>query len=106
MFHELVKFEQKQVTDPVIASFLRMKTSKLTSQNGDSWLFVLQESADDLYHDHYCYRCGRHLPYPVQTCVYCGTKVNSTVYTPNNDSSIMPTTGMWYHWTIDGELLR
>ncbi|MCR5004927.1 MAG: hypothetical protein K6A77_03370 [Clostridiales bacterium] len=105
-FHEIIRFEQKQVTDPVIASFLRLKPEYLTGNEDDaSSMFVLAADTN-LWNEHYCYMCGRELPFSYQTCPYCGTKVNSSLYYAGDYTKLPPNVGMANLWTIDGELLR
>lgn len=104
-YHEVIKFEQRIVKDPVIASFLRMKTEYLVGSDSTYSLFVLQAD-QDVYQEHYCYMCGRTLAFPCQTCPYCGTKVNCTV-SSDGISELLPSfVGMGSLWTVDGELLR
>ena len=103
-FHETIEFEHKVVKDPVIASFLRLKTDYLTHEDNNYSLFVLQ-SDENLWNEHYCYNCGRLLPFAYQTCPYCGTKVNRTVYYESADVNLPPTVGMANIWSVDGDLI-
>ena len=104
-YHEVIKFEQRIVKDPVIASFLRMKTEYLVGSDSTYSLFVLQAD-QDAYQEHYCYMCGRTLAFPCQTCPYCGTKVNCTVSSGGISELLPPAVGMGSLWTVDGELLH
>ena len=104
-FYEAIEFEHKSVSDPVIASFLRLKTDYLTHQDNDFSLFVLQTD-QNRWNEHYCYMCGRTLLYPYQTCPYCGTKVNCTAYYENTDCLLPPTVGMAHLWSVDGNLIH
>lgn len=105
-FHEVIEFEQRSVSDPVIASFLRLKPEYLTGNEDDaSSMFVLAADTN-LWNEHYCYMCGRELPFSYQTCPYCGTKVNCSLYYAGDYTRLPPSLGLANLWTIDGELLR
>ena len=104
-YHEVIKFEQRIVKDPVIASFLRMKTEYLVGNDSTYSLFVLQADRNQ-WQEHDCYMCGRDLAFPCQTCPYCGTRVNCTVYYNDTTGTLPPVVGMGSLWTVDGELLH
>ena len=104
-YHEIIKFEQRVIKDPVIASFLRMKTEYLVGNDSTYSLFVLQADRNQ-WQEHDCYMCGRDLAFPCQTCPYCGMRVNCTVYYNDTTGTLPPTGGMAALWTVDGELLH